>query len=526
MNKFWVLFKANLVNSFKLNKVFRKHNKVSIIMSIVAVFGYLALCGLFFFYMLMFGEIFNEFGDSKLILITGISLSYLFIILITISTANNYLFRSRDFDLLMSLPVPTKTVVFSKIAYYLFLNYFSLFLIYFPTLMVYQIYNPTPLSFWLLAIPTFILIPLIPISITGIIAYLFGFIPLKQKYKTIITIIISFVFFFLIFWGQFQLSNESEASLTALGDLFAKINYPGQLAAQGMGGSILKYLFFVGLSLVPFVGFIYLVSLNYLKSNNRSNRSEINKKFVLKDSDNKSPIKALIIKEMRRYFSSAIYVINTIMSPLMSIVFLVLLIIYKDQIPLEIDTIGFNIIPVLFIGMFIFTLSLTSTTSSSISIEGKQFWILKTLPCKSSEIFIGKLFVNFLITVPFLLIEVIIVFLVFPIGIIDALFMFLIPFFVITYMSFIGLYVNLLLPRLDLDNDTKVVKQSLSTFITLLFGFIAAGILIVSAFLSSGIFLNDVAVYVLPSMVGLLFVMISFLLLKHHGTKLFERIQP
>ena len=46
----------------------------------------------------------------------------------------------------------------------------------------------------------------------------------------------------------------------------------------------------------------------------------------------------------------------------------------------------------------LFSLLMTSTTASSISLEGKNIWFYKSLPVKTSEIFIGKILVDLLLT--------------------------------------------------------------------------------------------------------------------------------
>lgn len=103
----------------------------------------------------MFGELFNELGTPEMILIVGISLGFILIIVMTVTVANSYLFRSRDFDLLMSLPVPTSAIVASKIAHMLLLNYLLFFVLYCPTIVVYLVYNEAGLIFYLLILPTF-----------------------------------------------------------------------------------------------------------------------------------------------------------------------------------------------------------------------------------------------------------------------------------------------------------------------------------------------------------------------------------
>ncbi|MDD4387634.1 MAG: hypothetical protein PHV87_00210 [Bacilli bacterium] len=529
MRNSWLLLKVNIINTFKLNKIFkRKENRTSVFMSFLVIIGYISIAAVAFLYMFMFGELYSQNGVPNLILITGISIGFIFVLLMTITTANSYLFRSRDFDLLMALPVSSATVIFSKIVHLLLINYFMFLLIYLPTVVVYQIYNQTTPLFWLLVIPTFLLIPLLPIAVSGFLSFLFGFIPLKQKYKTILTIILSLFLVFIIFWSQLQISNveNPEAIFGTVGGYLTKINYPGLLAAEGMEGNILKYLLFVVISIIPFIGFVYIVAANYLKSNSRSRRSETNKKFVLTESESKGQARALIIKELRRYFSSSIYVVNTIMSPVISLIFLILLIMSKNQLAKFFEVLGYDVLPLIFIILLIFSLSLTSTTCSSISIEGKQFWILKSLPCQTGHIFFAKILVNLIITIPVLIIDVIVAQVALHITIVDALFLFIIPLLVLLYTSFIGLYSNLLLPRFDYENDTKVVKQSLSTLVAMVFGFFGFAILIGVGYVSYRVFETNLPVYLLTSLTALVLMIISFLLLRFHGTKLYQKIHP
>ena len=54
-----------------------------------------------------------------------------------------------------------------------------------------------------------------------------------------------------------------------------------------------------------------------------------------------------------------------------------------------------------------FGVGLTCTTGSSISIEGKNLWILKSSPLEVKDIFISKIAVNIILLVPAIIFDTI-----------------------------------------------------------------------------------------------------------------------
>lgn len=183
--------------------------------------------------MFMIGSALAEGGFPELILLVGIVAGFMFILLMTITKANSTLFRSRDYDLLMSLPLKPSTIIASKLVYILAINYLLFAFIYFPTIIVYTVFNTTDLWFWLLVLPTFFLVPLLPIAVSSLLAYLFGFITPKIKYKNLTSILFSLLILFLIMYASFQSSSiEEDPSAFALfmKNALVKIYYPGQIA--------------------------------------------------------------------------------------------------------------------------------------------------------------------------------------------------------------------------------------------------------------------------------------------------------
>src|SRR5690606_4980180 len=90
-----------------------------LLLIVLAIFVYASS----YAYIYLFGFTFNEANQPEVILSLGIIASIFMSLLITITNATGFLFKSKDFDLLMSLPIKQNTIVLTKITYLLIINY-------------------------------------------------------------------------------------------------------------------------------------------------------------------------------------------------------------------------------------------------------------------------------------------------------------------------------------------------------------------------------------------------------------------
>ena len=127
---------------------------------------------------------------------------------------------------------------------------------------------------------------------------------------------------------------------------------------------------------------------------------------------------------------------------------------------------------ILIFGLISATAYMTSITNSLISLEGKNINILKSLPINTKTILLAKINSCLLITTPILLIGDIILFIRFNISLIEILFLILLSILIPLVSHFIGLIINLKYPKLDAENETEVVKQSMSSFLSVMLGMI------------------------------------------------------
>lgn len=524
MRDFILVLRNNLYTSLSLNKLRKKNNlnKYSFlkILGVIAFFALMVFTS--FFYLFTFAGAFYEVGKIELILKIGLFGSVFMSLLMTITSSNHTLFKSKDFDFLMSLPVKTSKIVLVKFINLMIINYILFAFIYLPSLIIYTIYVKTTLVFWLLALIVFILGPLLPSSIAVVLGYVSHTIIPEYKYKNIIVIvgsIFALVLFMLIsFTSSFAVENP-ELFISGIEKV---TNYLPNFAYYGLLGNYYKFVFFVLLALIPFVLLNLVLGKLFLKANTKTKKRIVNTKTV-KEAGVNTPKQALIKKEIKKYFSSPVYVLNTLVGPLLSIIMIILLSVASFSQDVEMPEEINSVLPLVFIGAMIFLLGITSTTSSSISLEGKSIWILKVAPIKTEDIFQSKIFINLLITIPFVVVGTIILMFLQNFSFIDLLGILLIPSLFVVFMSNMGLYFNIIFPRFDHDNDAKAIKQSMSVFMTMLVGM---GLAIATS-IGIGIiymFLNNILGILFGIGFTFLLALLSHLLLYKNGVKRFSRL--
>lgn len=538
MNKLIILLKNNFINSFGINKLFKdkKGHNLPLLLTILVMIAGIIIFFLFGLYMYFYGGMFVKAGKSDGVLLLGITFGCLIIAISSISKTNSYLFASKDFDMLMALPIKTKTIFLSKVINLLAVNYVMFMYFYIPSVIAYAIFNTTNFLFWLFAIIGFFIIPLPIVAVFGFVSCQIGKIKISQNAKKVLSIILYLGLTIAIVFLAMQTTNGTDDEKVFFENMYNSLkngNYLGYLLALGIRGETTNFVAICSGSLIIFLLFFYYTSKNYLfvNSNQKSNLNK-QKKYEYNDSISrgKSSVKlALLRKEIYGYFSVPIYVVNTIIGPILSLVFTYFLI---SQSKAEYLKIGEKyiemqmILPPLVILLMVFSISLSSTTSSSISLEGKILWILKTLPVKEKDVFNAKVLVNLLITIPFIIINNIIFLLMkdFYLNVFQIASSFILPILIVLIISKVGLYINILLPKLEYEQPAQVVKQSLSVLVTMLVATLLVLIILGSALITYVLTKNMTITYIATYVVCLLMYIIISLILQTSGKKNYNKI--
>lgn len=403
-----------------------------------------------------------------------------YILFMTIFKVNKTIFDSKDYSILLSLPIKKNTIISSKIILLYLINIIYSLLFLMPAYIAYISLLKASfmfhLTFWL----SFFFIPIVPTVIGALIGTILTGFSSKFKYKNFASIILSLLFMTGIMYLSYasnSLTSEDIASIsTNILSFFNKIYPLAILYNNLLLGKVLSLILFLAINILFYEGFKYFVVLLFDKINSNLKSVSIVNKYNEKKNKIHTGLYSLFKKEIKRYFSSSIYVLNTgVGAILLTIATIALVIMGPSKLGsmLEIEDLSKMIGSILPIMLSVFC-ALTCTTYPSISLEGKNLWILKSLPIKTSNIFIAKILVNLVISVPMVIINGIILTLYLHLSLTTFLLVLFIPVMYAIFIAGFGLFVNVLMPDFEWTSEVKVIKQSYASLITIFIGLIMA----------------------------------------------------
>ena len=437
--------------------------------------------------------------ELKNINLTYIMLS-MFIFMVTILSfmqgiykSQGILFEAKDNNLLFSLPIKKSKILFVRIFKLLLFQYIYNLMFILPAFIVYIYFEHPGFNFYIISIIMTFLIPLIPTTISSAIGYLIKLFSSKSNFKKMIQTILSILVFIIIFFISQKLDSfisNIASKATSINDMLVKIYYPiGTYINLINKFNIIYFIKLLLVNIIPFILFIIIGSKYYFKiiSNNvsASTKKKVKNVKEIKIKQNKKVV-SLTIKELKRYFSSPILMFNTAFG-LILILIMTILIVFKGNAIFDDILASYNIetnlsLPILFYFLVLFSGAMTSISSSSISLEGKTINITKSLPVREESILNAKILMCMIIELPFLLVSDLIFIIFLKPKLVYALLIIILSFVIVFLNAVIGLIVNLKYPKLNATNDTEVVKQSISSMVSVFIGmalFIGSIVLIV-----------------------------------------------
>lgn len=489
------LLKAALSQDMNMFKYSVERNSSKLIKTFFPIFLFTMVCIAVGTYAYMIGEKLAPYH------LTYIMLS-MFIIVVTVITfmegiykSQGILFDAKDNDLLFSLPIKKTQILFIRIFKLLLFQFIYNLMFLLPAFVIFVYFEHPGSNFYFLSFLMSVLIPIIPTVISSVLGYSIKLTSSKFKSKKIIQTLLSSIVFLGIFYCSMNMESfiqDIASKATSINNILTSIYYPLGLYINLITKfELLDFLKLILINLIPFVLFIFIGARFYFKIissskvNVGSRKVNRKKELIVK----RKPIISLVKKELKRYFSSPVYMFNTSFGLLLSVVVSIFLV-FKGQSIFDsiLDEYGISSdisLPILFYFFILFVGSMTSISSSSISLEGKTINITKSLPIKEKVILNSKILACFVIELPFILFSDIIFFIKFRPGIFYIILILLLSFFIVFLSSCIGLIANLKYPKMNATNDTEVVKQSMSSMISVFTGMgILIGSILIIGFLS------------------------------------------
>ena len=481
MSKFLQIVKINILQSFRFtknnNSKFKSERRKKSLktLGIILIVGYIMWYVFYLTRLLLPGFIAI---DKPLYMIAFLFVVCSFYIFFSnLFRIKSVLFDFKDYDLLMSLPLNRSRIIASKITSLYIVNLIYTVIIMIPGYIAYitMANMPNDFIFFLLLLT----IPIIPLLASSIIGIIIAWITSFFKNKNIGSYVVNLLFIFIVLFISFKTSGLNEEAMVNQGvnmvDGFSRY-YPWTTIFVDLikNISFINLLIYFLLPVLLMGIFVVFINTGYIPLRNRLLKQNIKTDYEIEGYKSSSPLKRLYLKEIKKYFSNSLYVINTAFPCIILIVVIIGTLVTNNDIFGSLSQVV-NVKELITTNIFLIislVCALSSTTHASISLEGKSLWIMKSIPVKPKTIFLSKILVNLTILIPTIIIGATFFGIYTHLSLGNFVLLYILPLAYAICASVTGLLFNLMFPKFDYDNEIRVIKQSLAVFLTMMVGLV------------------------------------------------------
>lgn len=451
----------------------------------------------------------------------------------TVFTTQSQMYQAKDNELLLAMPLKPSSIVGSRVFVLYLLTMLFVVVVMLPAGLVYTIKAGFSVSFWLVYPVSMVLIGLITQAVTCLLGWLLHFILAGFRHKAIVATIFMTAVMVLYFIGINQIENLMLLLVNNGGKIASAIQsfaWPFYALGAACFGDWVQFALLALVCVAVFAVVTVVLNRTFVKAmlvGGKTKRAAKQKR----DDKVRSAMGAVCRKECKRFFSSTTYLVNIGMGLFMIVAFVGAGIIMRDKLKVAMALIpGIDvekILPVLVTGAMGLLASMTPISAPSVSLEGKNIWILRSMPISGEDVLRAKLRFHCIASVPVASIGALVLGIVYEVGWFETIFMVIGTVLLFVLTGILGLIFNMCFPRLDWANEAGPVKQSMAVFFSIF------GMMLVSA-IYVGIYFGFMALLggaknslFAFSIVNVLFIFITYLfylLMVKWGGKKFETL--
>ncbi len=438
------------------------------------------------------------------------------------------LYLAKDNDMLLAMPIKPRTILASRLLGVFLTGFVFQLIVMGPALAAYYV-NIGGLTALQLIMPLACMpvLSLFVLCLSCLLGWLVALISTKLKGKSYITVILSLAFIV----GYYTLYSKAYTLLTSMAAnpaLYAvkvkRYLYPLYKMGLGAAGDGLDMLL-CALCCVAMVALVYfLLARTFLKIATASSSSTA-KNTDMKGLKSASADSALFRKELKRFTSSATYMLNCGLGSVVLAVTAVVLFIKGGKITLLLESLPIpaGVLPLIAVALMCTAMSMNYITAPSVSLEGKNLWLVQVLPVSPMQVLTAKIKLHMAIAAPpTALLAAALIYVIRPAFGYALLFVAAVGAYLV-FMCLSGLCLNLKMPNLDWTNEAVPVKQSLPVTLCLMGGWALTAALggmywLLRDAISPLVFLGAVVAVLLVVCIGL------YVWLKNKGAAIFANL--
>ena len=405
---------------------------------------YFALMGLIAIALGSFGSVFNTFSG---------------------------LYLSKDNDLMLSLPIPVRYLLVSRLlsVYLMGLMYAAVVIV--PAVIVYWAVAGVTLANVLGGVLLTALISVFVMTLSCALGWVVAKISLL-KHKSFVTVVISLAFFgayYFFYFRAMALIQELLANLAVYGAAVKDGAYPiylfGSVGTGDAKACIIVTVFVAALFALMWA----LISRSFLKTATATGKTA---RTVYRETTvrQKSIPAALLGREFAHFGASPNYMLNcglgTFLMPVCA-----LLILWKGgEFLSTVETLLDGLegsVPVMLSICLCGVASMNDMTAPSVSLEGKSLWLMQSLPVTPWQVLKAKLSMQIILTAVPMALCIVCAAAVYPFLPVQLLMMTLLVMSYVVLMALFGLFLGVKNPILTWTNEISPIKQSAPVMIAL-----------------------------------------------------------
>lgn len=462
MGNFWG------INVLRHSKDPKQRRKVFVMLPIWVLLGLLVVsytAGLAFALITM--------GMSQVVPAYLALLGSLLVLAFGILKAGNMIFSTKGYDMLCALPVKPEAIVISRFGQMYLSDLGLTALVMVPGLAVYAVFQRPGVSFYGMGLLGLLLVPVLPLVISTMLGTLVSAIASRMRKKSLVQTVLSVGIVLAVMLSSLSLEGmdqeptlEMMTNMAAMvGELIARVYPPVVWLGEAMvQGNVAAFACFAGVSLGAFAVLMAVISRYFHGICRRLNATTARHDFRMQTLKTSSPLKALLQKGWKQYLASSVYVTNTIIGPIFAAVASAALLItgvdsFAGILPVEVDLTC--LIPVLIAAVC----TMMTTSSVAVSMEGKQLWLIQSLPIPTKTILDAKILLNLSLIAPFYLASQILLTLALKPDALELVWQLLMPAAIILFAVVAGISVDLRFGSVHWQKEETVVKQSVSAML-------------------------------------------------------------
>ena len=479
---FKALMKVKLASIFNWlgggSKRGKKSGKGKLILyALLMVYAIGVFCWLFGMVFSALAEPLYTSGLAWLYFLMVLIMSFAMMVVFSVFTAKSQLYEAKDNDLLLSMPIPPSAILGSRMLLLLGLNLLFGLIIAVPALIMWYQCAPFSAKTLVSFILVFLALSLFALAISAIFGWLLSLLSSKMRRKTLFETVLSLAFLAAYFYFYSRLGTIVENVLMSsmgLADTLGSVTVLRWIGVAAAEGNVIYLLLSMAILTIPFIIVYAVLSRTFIKTAT-AKRGSAKIKYTDKGQRVSSRSSALFKREAARFFSSSTCIINNGLGAVFILAGAVLLVVYKSML-LQIMA-GYEDIAMCIVAVFGAAMAgMVLPTSSSVSLEGKSLWIIRSMPVSTDEVLGTKLRLSLALYIPPLVILMAAATYVLRPGALIVLTATIASLLLLLVMAQMGLIANIRHPNLNWMTEAQAVKSGAAVIICMLldYGLIAA----------------------------------------------------